>query len=604
MKNTPLDLEKLMCVPYVEMNTGYDISPDGSQIAFSWNKTGHWELYTVASDGRSDPVKITRGSGSKSAPHWSPDGKRLAYVVDFDGGEVYDINILDLESNHTINLTPNTPFEILANYCWSPDGKQIAFGANREGLFDVYVISSMGGVIKKMLTLTFPYWEVDWSPDGRFLAVVSEARGQDYWTYIVPLEDGRPKIISIDEKPICAKDASWSPDSRYLAFASNHRGRFDIGVYEVAAGEISWLTEGEARADFPVWSPDGQQIAFMVGYGASTVLAIYHFADRAIDEYQIADGVHYYPKYSHDGKTILTIFDNPQHSSDLWSFSIQEKSFHQITHSMPDELKSSQFVMPEEVEYPSFDGELVPALLYTPPRLDRPAPAVIYVHGGPNWLTQITWDPTVQHMVSRGWVVLAPNYRGSAGYGRSWQLANRFDLGGVDTDDVTAGVDYLLQKNLAIPGKIAVTGSSWGGYLTMTCLTQYPDRWAAGSALAPFLNWFTGHVNSREDLRHWDIENFGTAEDNYDLWYERSPYFFLDRIQVPVQLICGEHDVRCPASESVLARNELLRLGKICDYVLYPDEGHVFLKTENQVDSKLKRVEFLARYLEKNHHVI
>ena len=136
----------------------------------------------------------------------------------------------------------------------------------------------------------------------------------------------------------------------------------------------------------------------------------------------------------------------------------------------------------------------------------------------------------------------------------------------------------------------------------MTCLTQYPERWAAGSALVPFLNWFTGHANSREDLRHWDIENFGTAEDNYDLWYERSPYFFLDRIQAPVQLICGEHDVRCPASESMQARDELLRLGKICDFILYPDEGHSFLKIANQIDSKLKRVEFLAKYLEHNIH--
>jgi dipeptidyl aminopeptidase/acylaminoacyl peptidase len=132
----------------------------------------------------------------------------------------------------------------------------------------------------------------------------------------------------------------------------------------------------------------------------------------------------------------------------------------------------------------------------------------------------------------------------------------------------------------------------------MTSLTQYPNRWAVGSAVVPFLNWFTAHANSREDLQHWDRENFGDPEENHDLWYERSPYFFLDRIIVPVQLICGAHDPRCPASESTQARDELLAQGKEIDFVLYQDEGHSFLNTENQVDAKSRRVTFLAKVLE------
>jgi dipeptidyl aminopeptidase/acylaminoacyl peptidase len=255
--------------------------------------------------------------------------------------------------------------------------------------------------------------------------------------------------------------------------------------------------------------------------------------------------------------------------------------------------------MPQEVSYPGLDGAKVPALLYRPPDNASALPAVLYVHGGPNWLTQVTWDPMVQHMVSRGWVVLAPNYRGSTGYGREWQLASRFDLGGVDTRDVVAGVDYLVDQDIADPSKIAVTGRSWGGYLTMTCLTQYPERWAAGTASVPFLNWFTSHKNSRDDLQHWDRENFGDPETNRDLWYQHSPFFFLDRIQAPVQLLCGAHDVRCPASESQQAYEKLIKEGKECDYVLYPDEGHALLKIENQVDAKKRRVGFLAKYLER-----
>ena len=113
------------------------------------------------------------------------------------------------------------------------------------------------------------------------------------------------------------------------------------------------------------------------------------------------------------------------------------------------------------------------------------------------------------------------------------------------------------------------------------------------------MNWFTSHENSREDLQHWDRENFGDPEENRDLWYSRSPYFFLDKVNAPVQLICGAHDVRCPASESKQAYEELLAKGRECDYVLYPDEGHSFLKMENLIDAKRRRMGFLVTHLEK-----
>jgi dipeptidyl aminopeptidase/acylaminoacyl peptidase len=133
----------------------------------------------------------------------------------------------------------------------------------------------------------------------------------------------------------------------------------------------------------------------------------------------------------------------------------------------------------------------------------------------------------------------------------------------------------------------------------MTALTQYPDRWAAGCAIVPFLNWFTSHAHVREDLRHWDIENLGDPAENYDLWRARSPFFFLERIEAPVQFISGANDIRCPASEALEARDVLVAHGKQCDLVLYPDEGHGFLKIENVVDAEKRRVAFLAQALEK-----
>jgi dipeptidyl aminopeptidase/acylaminoacyl peptidase len=202
------------------------------------------------------------------------------------------------------------------------------------------------------------------------------------------------------------------------------------------------------------------------------------------------------------------------------------------------------------------------------------------------------------HCASRGWAVLAPNYRGSTGYGRDWQNASRFDYGGVDTDDCAAGAMYLVRQGLADPARIAVSGRSHGGYLTMTCLTRFPELWAAGAAVVPFLNWAASHERSRPDLQHWDIENMGDPQEHHSRWREASPFFFLDRVRAPVQLICGANDPRCPAEDSLAARDRLQELGKPVELLLYADEGHVFLKQENLLDAEGRRVAFLAQALE------
>ena len=174
-------------------------------------------------------------------------------------------------------------------------------------------------------------------------------------------------------------------------------------------------------------------------------------------------------------------------------------------------------------------------------------------------------------------------------------------MGRLDSDDCAAAAMHLVKSGLADPSKIAVTGRSHGGYLVMTCMTRNPELFAVGSAVVPFLNWFTGHENSREDLQYWDRLNMGDPVENHDLWYERSPFFFLEKIQAPVQFICGENDPRCPPSESIAAHKKLMELGVKCELLLFEDEGHGFLKLENIIESENKRVEFMAEILEQSY---
>ncbi len=488
----------------------------------------------------------------------------------------------------------------------------MAFISNRSGRFSTYIAEiergdglKLAGAPELAYDQAGPNSDVLWSPNGKWLAVVAENFGQDYAIGLVPMQaeigsvsSGSAFFIELDGKPLNAWQARWSPDGERLAFACDYWGVQDIGIYELASGQVTWMTSGKGEKSEPSWSPDGKTLAYVYSVGAQTWLAVHIIGEASHQLLQIEAGVHFMPKFTPDSRKILLVFDSPRRPDDLWQYDLKEKTFQPLTQSLPAGLSAEDFIMPEHIWYPSRDGRNVPALLYLPDRsgqalrssgqadMQKP-PAVVVIHGGPNWLFQYLWYPVMAHLASRGWVVLAPNYRGSTGYGREWQTANRFDMGHGDTMDVVAGVDYLLREGLADPDRVGVTGRSHGGYLTMSCLTEFPGLWAAGSAVVPFLNWFTSHANSRSDLQHWDIENMGSPTQYADLWRERSPFFFLERITAPVQLICGANDPRCPASELIAARDALVSLGKSVDFWLYPDEGHGFLKSRKCCSSRI-----------------
>ncbi len=593
-----IDLEELLKIPYVDSEHPPAVSPDGKRIAYSSNLSGEWEIYILPLQDPKQTRQISQGEGGKFAPLWSADRQWLYFALDRDGSERFDIYRYSMETEELQNLTPDTPESIEPEFDLSPSGDRLALISDRTGLFEVYLLDLKSSEWHKASQLPYPACDVKWSPDGKFLAITVTSKGQDYYSYLLNLEDGSVLEIGDTHGPICARQVAWSPDGSMLAFASDLKGFYNIGIYDLNLRRYAWLTSGKGDKEAPRWSPDGRKIAFLLGQGAKNSLAVMDLKLRETAVCQHEAGIYARPSFAPDSKTIFFVFENPRNPPNLFQFTLPDGKPTVLTHSPGLESIQERLIMPQEIFYRSFDGKDVPAVLFKPASVNDPTPAIVYVHGGPNWLTQICWDGLIQHMASRGWVVIAPNYRGSTGYGRDWQLLNRYDLGGEETKDVSAAVDYLLQSQLANPERIGVTGRSHGGYLTMTCLTQFPERWACGSAVVPFLNWFTAHANARQDLQHWDLENFGDPELDKERYYARSPYFFLDRIQAPVQLICGENDPRCPASESTQAYQRLKELGKESEIYLYEGEGHLFLKRKNVIDSKKKQIGFLARYLE------
>ena len=534
--------------------------------------------------------------GAKFAPRFSPDGTMLAFALDLDGSESYHIAVHDFTSNITTDLTPSIAYAHQPNISWSPDGKMLAVLSDMKGQFAAYLLPVDGSPPRLLKNIFRPCWDAVWSPDGQWIAIESESTASDRSIHVVPINRPRKGVkvntiqLKVNGQVMNAQHPAWSPDSKFLAFSGHaQRGEWhNIGLFNVETQEITWVNESAGDDSQPAWSRSGETIGWIHSDGARSS---FQFKEGSGDVKQkkIGDGVHSFPKFAAGGVVIL--YEDSNRPCDLWIINLADDSIRQLTKSLDEDLN---FIQPEEIWYAGKDGTQVPALLY---RAKNSTRAVVNIHGGPNWHFQFLWHPIMSYMASQGWTVLAPNYRGSTGYGRKWQNASRYDMGGVDTDDCAAGVNYLIENGLAEKNKIAVTGRSHGGFLTMSCLTRYPELFAGGSAVVPFLNWFKSHKDSREDLQHWNIENMGYPEDNQELWRSHSPYFFLDKVNAPVQMICGGNDPRCPASDSMDARDKLVELGKEVELLLYKGEGHSFLEMENIIDSEVRRMEFLAKVI-------
>ncbi|HJW83348.1 MAG TPA: S9 family peptidase, partial [Anaerolineae bacterium] len=371
--------------------------------------------------------------------------------------------------------------------------------------------------------------------------------------------------------------------------------------YDLASRSIAWLTDGSRECYTPVWSPDGSTIAYVENDAGDLGLTL-HALNGKVDRYAELPGIHTQIEFTPDSRTVIFTFAGPDRPADLWTWTPSSQQPKQLTNSLPAAIEPGLFVKPVHVYYPSLDADVnVPALLYAPhgahAQRDGSHPGVLYVHGGPTAQYDNDFVIAVQHLVLRGYVVLAPNYRGSTGYGKRWREANRFDMGRGDTHDVVAGADYLVREGWCDAKRIGITGVSYGGYMTMTGLTFHPEKFAAGSALVPFVNWFTEHENEREDLQYWDEQNMGDPVKDRERWRAMSPIFFIDRITAPVQLFAGGHDPRCPLSESEQIRDKLHKRGRPVELHVYADEGHGFRKIENRVDAYKKRAAFFDMHL-------
>ena len=608
-----LTIEKLYMTRQVGRPTW---SPDGQSVAFISNMSGRNNIWVVPADG-GFPTQLTVSDQRQTAATWSPDGKWIAYQSDYDGDEQWDIFLVSPKTGKVVNLTQTREIAEL-NPVWSPDGRYLAYEVKPKtsAAIEIDVYDMIMREVKHLTTNT-PQDKRNvnpmWSKDGKFIVYTQEqAKGADSNIFIADVATGTSTLLTPHEGEQLYLANDVSSDGRILITSNAANGYDNVGVFPAMIENkwtgiqlgIKWLTKDKWEIRGHEFSADGKHVTFSANVDGNEDIYRYDLATGKSTALAIPKGVNEpaggHTAFSPDGSRMLYYHNGPTAPGDLGVYNLASGKSQQLTHSLVGGIRSEDMVEPYLVHYPSRDGKwTISALLYVPFNMQRNGQnaAIVYIHGGPTSQTMNSFNRFVQFAANQGYMVLAPNYRGSTGYGKEFQQANLFDMGGGDLQDVLAGVDWIKQTGHLDPKKIAVMGGSYGGYLSMMAVTKAPEVWAAGVPIVPFVNWFTEIENEDPVLQQSDLATMGDPAKNKALYEERSPINYIDQIKAPLLLLAGGHDPRCPKSETQQVVDAIKKRGGTVDSKVYENEGHGFARVENQIDAYKRVADFLLAHV-------
>jgi dipeptidyl aminopeptidase/acylaminoacyl peptidase len=601
-----LSIEKLYMTRAVG---GTSWSPDGKTIVFVSNISGRNNLWTVPAEG-GWPTQLTISDQRQASAAWSPDGRWIAYQSDYDGDEQWDIFLVSPKTGQVVNLT-NTREIAEESPTWSPDGRYLAYMVKPKtsSTYEIDVYDTLMRQVNHLTTGT-PKDRGNvgpiWSKDGKWIAYTQfQSKGTDANVFLAEVASGRSTLLTPHDGESLYTANDFSPDGKHLLITGNAgNGYENVGLLEVATKKIDWLTQDKWEISGGGFSPDGKLVTWRANVDGNSQIFLHTFADGKTTSLPLPVGVNGLggseSAFTRDGSRLLYYHNGPNAPNDVWVYAIQTGKSHQVTHSLVAGVQGDDMVAPFLVHYPSKDGKwTISGFVYMPFNLPRQqvSPAIVYVHGGPTSQTVNSFNRIIQYVVNQGYIVIAPNYRGSTGYGKEFQKANLFDMGGGDLQDVLAAADWIKQTGYVDPKKLILMGGSYGGYMTMMGVTKAPDLWAAGVPIVPFVNWLTEIQNEDPVLQQSDLATMGDPEKNKALYEDRSPINFIDQVKAPLLVLAGGHDPRCPKTEAQQVADAIKKKGGVVELKIYENEGHGFSKIENQIDAYKHVADFLKAHV-------
>ena len=614
------------------------LSPDGKNVA--------WVQSTAASTSKQTHIRETSGnaapllvkipiSGERTDfdPAWAPDSKTLAIFCSAGEGEQRQLWIVKANGSDPKKITNLKGYT--ARPRWSHDGKQIAFlyieGAGgggplmaaptTTGVIDVAihnqriaVLDVASGQLRQVSPENLHIYDYDWSPDDKtFVTTAAPGPGDNNWwiaeVYTIDAASGNG--TSIYKPSLQVAVPRWSSDGKSIAFIEGlmsdegfHGG--DLFTISASGTNVQNRTDGRKSSISSLFwlTPDRILLTEIVGGGgAISELTLPDNSVRTI--WKGAEALHAFGNFpdfavSKDGKVAAaerSRFDIPP---EIWVGPIGQ--WRQLTNN--NSALSATWGKAENLEWTN-ERFNIQGWLLSPAKIEsgRKYPMVVLIHGGPSSAVTPDWPAgfgmsraIIAALSSRGYYVLMPNPRGSYGQGEAFARANVKDFGWGDLRDILAGVDVAIKKYPIDPARLGVTGWSYGGYMTMWTVTQ-TNRFHAAVAGAGIANWQSYYGQNL--IGQWMIPFFGASVYDDPAVYEKSsPIHFIKNVKTPTLVIVGERDAECPASQSDEFWHALKTLGVPTQLIIYPGEGHMFIKPEHQSNRLEQTVGWFDKYLQ------
>ena len=599
----PLPVEALLTTTRIG---GVTLSTDGRMLAYTSNASGRPNLWLMHADGTNAHQLITSNDRQTDA-RFTHDNDAVIYSQDSGGNEYYDIYTVAVNGGEPRNLT-NTA-DISENVDeFSPDGKLLAIGVKPKAApaTNLAVMQWPGGAIRQLTHEADPKasWnENAWSPDGRFLYATRSIGIDDSDIFRIDVATGASEQLLKHTGKELISISDVSRDGHTLLVTSNANGGYEnAALLDLATKKLTWLTHTQWSAGGVAFTPDGGTAVVVLNADGRVSTRFINLKTMEQSERGVPPGLNT-PAASPtpflpDGSMLLSHEDS-SHPEELYRLA-PDNSLTQITHNANEALRQTVLPKSQLVTYRSFDGRLISAFVWVPFNCmrDGKAAAVVMPHGGPTGQTIDSFNGRAELLASRGFVVIAPNVRGSTGYGMEFQNANIKDLGGADLKDEIAGVDFLKATGFIDPKRVGIWGGSYGGYMTLMAIGKTPGVWSAAVDEYGILNWLSMLQHEDPSLQEYEKVLLGDPVKDLAVYEASSPLKYIRNETAPLLVLQGDNDIRVPREEAEQAVGILKAEGRTVDAVYYPEEGHGFVKREHQRDELTRAVAWLQKYLQ------
>ena len=569
------------------------VSPDGRWVAWSWSRLGPAaDVFAAPTDGSGSPLRLTATEeGDTVAVSWAPDGEAVLVAQDKDGDERARLFRVRLAEPGVMEpLTGPNPNYYLGGGQLHPDGRSLIYSANLDAESGeeietdrLYSHDLQTGELRALArprrgSISRP----ELNRQGTHVLYSCNdlhPAGQQVWLVDVEGTEDR-EVLNVGER--AKVSASWLPDSRQVLFVAEAGSYRRLGVWSLDEEAVRWLVDDPGRDVSDAFVPPNGGPAVVIEVEQARIEASLLDVESGAETALGLDRGNLVPLAPVGGGAWICARYDARHPVDLVRHDGESEpvSVTDLPQRMP--VAAERLVEAEDFRWRSVDGLEVQGWLYR--ASGESVGAVVLVHGGPTSHAEDRFNAQIQYLASRGFNVLAPNYRGSTGFGLAFQESIKEDgWGGREQEDVRTGIEALIETGVARPGRVGVTGTSYGGYSAWWAITHYsPDLVAAAAPICGMTDLTVDYHATRPDLRPYSEEMMGgSPEEVPERYHERSPVNFVENIRGRLLIVQGLKDPNVTPKNVRVVAQALESRSISYELLTFEDEGHGISRPEN-----------------------